>query len=122
MNQPQTKGIAVLSTGLVHGDKPLVRVIGGRGSRLILDDGREVIDASNPAAPVGHCHPELIAAVRDAATSPALDEGWEWDGRAVAAEALLDTCFGGEEDWVGGVRFCSSGSEANDMALSLAQA
>jgi 4-aminobutyrate aminotransferase-like enzyme len=122
VSQPAVKRIAVLSTALVHGAEPLVRVKGGRGSRLILDDGREVIDASNPAAPLGHCHPELIEAVRGAAASPALDEGWEWGGRAEAAEALLQTCFASEPDWVGGVRFCSSGSEANDMALSLAQA
>jgi 4-aminobutyrate aminotransferase-like enzyme len=116
------RGLAVLSTGLVYGDEPLVRVVGGRGSRLVLDDGREVIDASNPAAPLGHCHPELIQAVRDAAASPALDEGWDWQGRTDAAQALLETCFATEADWVGAVRFCCTGSEANDMALSLAQA
>jgi 4-aminobutyrate aminotransferase-like enzyme len=122
MSPPTTKSIAVLSTGLVYGDEPLIRVVGGRGSRLLLDDGREVIDACNPAAPLGHCHPELIDAVRNAASSPALDEGWEWQGRSDAAEALMETCFAGEADWVGGVRFCCTGSEANDMALSLAQA
>ena len=51
-----------------------------------------------------------------------VNEGWTWIGREDAAEDLIRTAFAGEEDWVGAVRFCISGSEANDMALSLCQA
>jgi 4-aminobutyrate aminotransferase-like enzyme len=99
-----------------------IEVAGAAGAWFRLADGRHVIDASNLAAPLGHCHPDLVAAVRGASGSPALDEGWIWRGRQRAADDLLDHAFRGEDDWVGAVRFFSSASEANDQALSLAQA
>src|SRR5580693_3796164 len=99
-----------------------VEIAGAAGSWFRLADGRPVIDASNMAAPLGHCHPDLVAAVRGASGSPALDEGWIWRGRQRAADDLLQHAFGDEDDWVGAVRFFASASEANDQALSLAQA
>jgi len=99
-----------------------IEVAGAAGSWFRLADGRHVIDASNMAAPLGHCHPDLVAAVRGASGSPALDEGWIWRGRQRAADDLLEHAFADEDDWVGAVRFFASASEANDQALSLAQA
>jgi 4-aminobutyrate aminotransferase-like enzyme len=99
-----------------------IEVAGAAGAWFRLADGRHVIDASNLAAPLGHSHPDLVAAVRGASGSPALDEGWIWRGRQRAADDLLEHAFGREDDWVGAVRFFSSASEANDQALSLAQA
>jgi 4-aminobutyrate aminotransferase-like enzyme len=112
----------LISTGLVASDSPLVRVVDGHGVFFVLDDGREVIDASNTAAPLGHAYPDVKAAVQQAASAPAVNEGWSWPGRETAAQDLMDTAFAGEEDWVGGVRFFVSASEANDLALSLSQA
>ena len=109
----------VLSTSLTAGSQPLV--VRGEGIWLELDDGRRVIDGTNTAAPLGHAHPEIVEAVRAAATSPAINEGIRWAGRDEAAEALLDTALAGE-DWAGGVRFFISAGEANDVVLSLAQA
>ncbi len=109
----------VLSTSLTSGSQPLV--VSGEGMWLQLDDGRRVIDGTNTAAPLGHAHPEVIEAVRAAASAPALNEGMRWGGRERAADALLDTAFAGE-DWVGAVRFFISAGEANDAALALAQA
>lgn len=110
--------LPVLSTGLgLRG----IEVAGAAGVWFRLADGRRVIDASNTAAPLGHCHPDLVAVVRGASGSPALNEGWVWQGRQRAADDLLEHVFGGEEEWVGAVRFCTSVSEANDLALSLAQ-
>jgi 4-aminobutyrate aminotransferase-like enzyme len=97
-------------------------VAGAAGSWFRLADGRPVIDASNMAAPLGHCHPDLVAAVRGASGSPAPDEGWIWRGRQRAADDLLEHAFGAEDDWVGAVRFFASASEASDQALSLARA
>ena len=111
--------LPVLSTGLgLRG----IEVAGAAGVWFRLADGRRVIDASNTAAPLGHCHPDLVAAVRGASGSPALNEGWGWAGRQQAADALLEYAFAGEQDWIGAVRFCTSVSEANDLALCLAQA
>src|SRR5258707_6734086 len=111
--------LPVLATGLGRGG---VEVAGAAGVWFRLADGRRVIDASNTAAPLGHCHPDLVAAVRGASGSPALSEGWVWPGRQQAADDLLEHAFSGEEGWVGAVRFFTSASEANDQALSLAQA
>ena len=112
---------SLLSTSLTTGDEANPRIVGGHGVWFRLSDGREVIDASNTAAPLGHCHPEIIEAVRDAAGAPVINEGWQWAEREQAAEDLLRIAFAGE-DWAGAVRFFISASEANDAALALCQA
>jgi 4-aminobutyrate aminotransferase-like enzyme len=112
---------SLLSTSLTTGDEANPRIVGGHGVWFQLSDGREVIDASNTAAPLGHCHPEIIEAVRRAADAPVINEGWHWAEREQAAEDLLRIAFAGE-DWAGAVRFFISASEANDAALSLCQA
>jgi 4-aminobutyrate aminotransferase-like enzyme len=109
----------VLSTSLTSGSQPLV--VRAEGMYLELDDGRRVIDATNTAAPLGHAHPEIVEAVRAAASAPAINEGVRWAGRDAAAEALLETALEGE-DWAGAVRFFISAGEANDAMLALAQA
>jgi 4-aminobutyrate aminotransferase-like enzyme len=116
---PAPRHLPVLSTGLGLGG---IEIVGAEGVWFRLADGRRVIDASNTAAPLGHHHPSLVAAVHEAAGSPAVNEGWTWPGRQQAADDLLATAFGEEQDWVGAVRFFNSASEANDQALSLAQA
>jgi hypothetical protein len=60
----------------------------------------------------------MIDAIRRSASSPVVNEGWFWAEREAAAEDIISLAFAGEEDWVGGVRFFLSGSEANDLALS----
>ena len=112
---------SLLSTSLTTGDSANPQIVGGHGVWFRLSDGREVIDASNTAAPLGHCHPEVIEAVRRAAGAPVINEGWHWAERKQAAEDLLRIAFAGEE-WAGAVRFFISASEANDAALSLCQA
>ncbi|GGC53540.1 aminotransferase class III-fold pyridoxal phosphate-dependent enzyme [Chelatococcus reniformis] len=112
----------LLSTGLNAGSETVVSVLGGKGSYFELDDGRRVLDGSNSAGALGHGHPEIVAAIREAAAYPAVSEGWSWREREKAAEDLIDVAFGGEHDWVGAVRFGLSGSEVNDLALSLGQA
>jgi 4-aminobutyrate aminotransferase-like enzyme len=110
----------LIRTGLNAGSGPSWKVVGGSGVRFELDDGRHVIDASNTGGPLGHGHPDLVEAVRRAAHSPVINEGWFWAERESAAQDLIDVAFAGEA-WAGGVRFFLSGSEANDMALSLSQ-
>jgi 4-aminobutyrate aminotransferase-like enzyme len=111
----------LLSTSLTAGESQDLRVVGGHGAWFQLADGREVIDASNTAAPLGHCHPEVTEAVRGAAAAPVLNEGWQWAERDEAAEDLINIAFAGEE-WAAAVRFFISASEANDAALALCQA
>lgn len=111
----------LLVTGINAGGGREVRIVGGSGATFTLDDGRAVVDGSNTGCPLGHGHPAMVEAVRRAATLPVVSEGWLWVEREQAAQDLVETAFAGE-DWVGAVRLCLSGSEANDIALSLAQA
>jgi 4-aminobutyrate aminotransferase-like enzyme len=111
----------LLSTSLTSGKAAVPKVIGGQGVYFKLADGRRVIDASNTAAPLGHCHPEIVEAVRVAAAAPVVNEGWGWEERGAAAEDLIRIGFL-DEDWIGAVRFFISASEANDVALALCQA
>ncbi len=111
----------LLSTSLTTGDSSNPEIVGGHGVWFELADGREVIDASDTAAPLGHCHPEIIEAIRRAATAPVLNEGWRWAERDEAAGDVVREAFAGE-DWVGAVRFFISASEANDAVLALCQA
>jgi len=112
----------IIHTGLTAGKGHGVKIVGGEGCYFHLDDGREVLDVSNTGGPLGHLHPRMVEAMQDAMTRmPVVNEGWFLAEREMAAEELVDHAFAGE-DWVGGVRFCLSGSEANDMALSFSQA
>jgi 4-aminobutyrate aminotransferase-like enzyme len=111
----------LLSTSLTAGSAAVPRVVAGDGVWFELEDGRRVIDASNTAAPLGHGNPEVVEAVRRAASAPALNEGWGWREREEAADDLVRIAFG-DEDWVGAVRFFISAGEANDAVLALCQA
>jgi 4-aminobutyrate aminotransferase-like enzyme len=64
----------------------------------------------------------MVAAVREAADEPVVNDGWYWPAREAAIDELIETAFGGDASLVGAVRFALSGGEANDLALSLAQA
>lgn len=112
----------LLSTGLNAGSDTVVEVVGGKGAWFELSDGRRVLDGSNSAGALGHAHPEMVETIRKAADYPVVSEGWFFREREKAAEDLIDIGFAGEHDWVGAVRFGLSGSEINDLALSLAQA
>jgi 4-aminobutyrate aminotransferase-like enzyme len=112
----------LLSTGLNSGSVGYGRIVGAEGAYFVLDDGTRLLDGSNTASPLGHGHPEIVEAVRRAAVAPTINEGWLWPEREQAARDLLEIAFGDEQSWIGAVRFFLSGSEANDLALSLAQA
>lgn len=96
-------------------------LVGGHGVHLEYADGTTVLDASNTGGPLGHAHPAMVDAIIESARFPVATEGQMWAERDAAADELVDIAFAGEDDWVGGVRFGLSGSEVNDIALSLAQ-
>jgi 4-aminobutyrate aminotransferase-like enzyme len=97
--------------------------VGGRGARHLLRDGREVLDAATTPAALGHGDARLLEAMCAAGRSaPVIDESWETPERSAAVADLLEIAFGEDQEWVGAVRFAVTGSEVNDMALSLAQA
>lgn len=112
----------LLSCMLGPGERPGLRITDGDGSHITLADGRTVVDGGSiSAALLGHGHSALRAAVERASRVPYVSDGLGVDVRDDAAEALLRLGFEDESDWVGAVRLCSSASEANDLALSLAR-
>lgn len=98
------------------------RIVDGEGVELVLEDGRRVLDGTNTGAPLGHRHPHMVEAMRRAISAPIVHEAWSSAERDEAIAELVAAAFAGEEEWFGGLRFCLSGSDANDLALSLAQA
>jgi predicted acetylornithine/succinylornithine family transaminase len=95
-----------------------VQFVRGAGTRLWDADGHEYLDflAGISVLNVGHCHPDVVAAVREQAgrlthatnlfyTEPALR----------LCQALADSSLGGK------VFLCNSGTEANEAALKLAR-
>jgi hypothetical protein len=84
----QADGELAARTSLTMGDGSGPRIVGGHGAWFELSDGREVIDASNTAAPLGHRHPEIVAAVRRAADAPVINEPWQWAEREQAGDDL----------------------------------
>lgn len=112
----------LIQTSFNAGTKPVARIIDGEGAYFVLSDGRRVIDGSNTGGPLGHRHPAMVEALQRAVSLPVVNDGWFWSEREDAAQELIDIAFAGESSWIGGVRFCLSGGEANDLALSLSQA
>jgi acetylornithine/N-succinyldiaminopimelate aminotransferase len=95
-----------------------VQFVRGAGTRLWDEDGLEYLDflAGISVLNVGHCHPQVVAAVREQAgllthatnlfyTAPALQ----------LSAALARSSLGGK------VFLCNSGAEANEAAIKLAR-
>jgi glutamate-1-semialdehyde 2,1-aminomutase len=90
----------------------------GEGFRLVDADGHEVIDLQgNQTALVhGHAHPEIVAAIREAA-----ERGPSF-GLPTSAEVELAGHLAGRIECVERIRFANSGTEAVMLALRVARA
>ena len=95
-----------------------VNFVRGEGAILFDEDGREYLDflSGISVASVGHCHPDVVAAVQEQSgqlmhvsnlffTAPMVD----------LAERLSTGSLGGR------VFFCNSGTEANECAIKIAR-
>jgi len=96
--------------------KPL-HLIRGEGVWLYDADGNTYLDAYNNVAHVGHCHPEVVAAITHQAALLNTNTRYLHDTVIDLSEHLtsklpagLDVCF-----------FVNSGSEANDIAWQMAK-
>ena len=95
----------------------------GEGSYLVLADGSRVLDFLSQYCCVnlGQSQPQIAAAISEAASRFAyLSEPWATDYRATASKLIVEDLLG-PDDWAGGVRFVSTGSEAIEMALMVAR-
>lgn len=95
-------------------------VVGGRGARLLLEDGREILDMSSlvECSNLGHQHPRLVAAIRDqAARLSFVTSAWGAAPRKELARRLLEL-----SGFAGGlVFFTLGGADANENAVRIAR-
>src|SRR5262249_51667099 len=87
------------------------------GARVVDADGRSYLDFVMSWGPLilGHAHPDVVAAVHDAAAR-GTSYGAPHEGELLLAELVLRCCPGVER-----VRFTSSGTEATQSAIRLAR-
>lgn len=110
----------VLHSWCVPGDWNAPTVVGGRGAKLLLEDGRELIDMSSlvECSNLGHQHPKLIAAIKAQADKLAfVTAAWGAEPRRALAERLLE--HSGFEG--GRVFFTLGGGDANENAVRIAR-
>ena len=93
-----------------------VEVVRGEGAMLWDSDGKEYLDllAGISVCSVGHCHPDVVAAVREqAGTLMHVSNLFYTDANRSLAVRLASRSLGGS------VFFCNSGAEANEAAIKL---
>ncbi|MCA9981170.1 MAG: acetylornithine/succinylornithine family transaminase, partial [Anaerolineales bacterium] len=106
-------------TSGVYGKRD-VALVRGQGARVWDADGNEYIDCSAGygVANVGHCHPHVVQAIQQQATTLlACPEFVYNDVRARFQEALVRVLPTGLER----VYLCNSGAEANEAAIKFAR-
>jgi acetylornithine aminotransferase len=90
----------------------------GEGCRVFDEKGRAYIDFVGGIAVnnLGHCHPEVVAAIREQAGRLIhVSNLYHVDRQLELARLLVERSFPGK------VFFCNSGSEANEAAIKLAR-
>ena len=110
----------VLHSWSVQADWNAPTVVGGRGARLQLADGRSILDMSSLAecSNLGHQHPKLVEAIRAQAERLCFaSNAWGAEPRARLAVQLLERSgFDG-----GRVFFTLGGADANEHAIKIAR-
>lgn len=94
-----------------------VHLVRGSGSHLFDADGERYLDAYNNVVSVGHCHPRVVAAITRQAETLNTHTRYLHEGIVEYSRRLLAT-LPGEVDQV---MYACTGSEANDLALRVAQ-
>lgn len=95
-----------------------VHIVRGEGVHLWDADGRRYIDCYNNVAHVGHCHPHVVEAIARQAATLNTHSRYLHEGILDYADRLV-AYF--DHD-LSQVLFTCTGSEANDVALRMAQA
>jgi len=93
-----------------------VQFVRGQGTRLWDDAGNEYLDflCGISVTSIGHCHPRVVAAVREQAGRLMHVSNLFYTAPAMRlAERLAESSLGGK------VFFCNSGAEASEAAIKL---
>ncbi|CAN5421361.1 aspartate aminotransferase family protein [soil metagenome] len=97
-------------------DQP-VHPVRGEGVWLYEADGTRYLDAYNNVVSVGHCHPHVVAALSRQAARLNTHTRYLDETILDLAERLLGTA----PDHIGHVMLTCTGSEANDLAVRIAE-
>jgi 4-aminobutyrate aminotransferase-like enzyme len=97
-----------------------VEVCRGSGVFLYDRDGLEYLDAYNNVVSVGHAHPRVIEAVSSQMATLCTHTRYIQEGILTYAAELLET-FTGRIGDSGHAMFTCTGSEANDLAIRIAE-
>ncbi|KAL7305702.1 hypothetical protein TKK_0001958 [Trichogramma kaykai] len=104
------------SCTLFYKSNPL-KIVRGKGQYMYDERGDEYLDCINNVAHVGHCHPDVVRAGQEQMAVLSTNSRYLHDNIVICARRLTSTlpeklsvCF-----------LVNSGSEANDLALRLAQ-
>ncbi|MFQ5902668.1 MAG: aminotransferase class III-fold pyridoxal phosphate-dependent enzyme, partial [Candidatus Binatia bacterium] len=99
-------------------------IVGGQGSYIHLADGTKILDflSGYVSVNIGYNHPKVQAAIKNAADEASFvaDHAFCTEHKAKLAKMLMEDILG-PDDWAGGIRFCVTGSEANELAFMLAK-
>ena len=95
-----------------------VHLVRGAGVHLWDADGRQYLDCYNNVPHVGHWHPKVVQAICQQAGTLNTHSRYLHDGILNYAERLLNTLDTGLDT----ILMTCTGSEANDVALRMAQA
>ena len=93
-----------------------VEFVRGDGARLWDSDGKEYLDfiAGISVCSVGHCHPAVVAAVREqVGTLTHVSNLYFSEGGVRLAQRICESSLGGK------AFLCNSGTEANEAAIKL---
>ena len=99
---------------------PVYEVVGGKGVKLLLAEGRELIDGMSSwwAAIHGYNHPELVSALKEQAgqLSHVMFGGITHEPAVKLGRRLIDMAPAGLER----IFYCDSGSVAVEVAMKMA--
>ncbi|MGV0811288.1 aspartate aminotransferase family protein [Mycolicibacterium boenickei] len=98
-----------------------VHLVRGSGSHMFNADGERFLDAYNNVVSVGHCHPRVVAAITRQAETLNTHTRYLHDGIVKYSRRLLKTLTVPGGDGPDQVMYACTGSEANDLALRVAQ-
>ncbi|NKB97078.1 MAG: aminotransferase class III-fold pyridoxal phosphate-dependent enzyme [Pseudomonadales bacterium] len=94
-----------------------IQIVKGRGVELEDQDGNTYIDMYNNVPCVGHAHPHVVEAMHKQASTLNVHSRYLHEGIV----GLADRLTGLHNDAIESVVFACSGTEANDVAMTMAR-
>ncbi len=107
----------LLGTGTPLFYQEAVNIVRGEGVWLFAPDGRRYLDMYNNVPCVGHCHPHVVEAMHRQASTLNVHSRYLHEGVLDYAERLTDH----HADELASVVFTCTGTEANEVAMSMAR-